>query len=199
MDTIVFVITSAVFAVVCGRLVQRFGQPMVAVGCLATAVGLLLTALLIRNATAGNAFGELFAPLLLAGFGAGLVITPNQTLTMHSVPRTAGGTAAGGFQTGQRIGTAMGTALAGSLFFGALARSHQGAHPAVTGLSGAAGLHQAVDQTAGYQHAAEVSLLGSAALLGLAFVIALVDVLVPHRAPAPADAALVPAAEAGSV
>jgi EmrB/QacA subfamily drug resistance transporter len=192
LDTIVFVITSAVFAVICGRVVHRFGQPMVALGCLTAALGLFLTALLIRHATAGDAAGELFAPLLLAGFGAGLVITPNQTLTMHSVPRTEGGTAAGGFQTGQRIGTAIGTALAGSLFFGELSRSRPSA-------AASGGLHQAVNLTANYQHAAQVSLFGSAGLLALAFVIALVDVLVPHRTPAPKDVALVPAAEAGSV
>jgi MFS family permease len=205
LDTIVFAITSAVCAVFCGRMVHRFGQPMVAAGCLAIAIGLFLTALLIRHATASNAATELFAPLLLAGIGAGLVITPNQTLTMHSVPRTDGGTAAGGFQTSQRIGTALGTAIAGSLFFGELSRSRPSApqtgrlqHVGGFGFPpGGATLRPAVDLTAGYQHAAEVSLFGSAGLLALAFVIALVDVLVPHRAPVPEGAALVPAARAG--
>lgn len=207
LDTIVFVITSAVSAIVCGRIVHRFGQPMVVVGCLATTIGLLLTAIEIRHATAGNAAGLLFAPLLLAGLGAGLVITPNQTLTMHSVSRSDGGTAAGGFQTGQRIGTAMGTALAASLFFGALSSSHAatpfaGAPASPTGVQpGGApvNLQQAAALLPGYQHAAQVSLFGSAGLLGLAFLIALVDVLVPHRAPAVSEVALPQAAEAGSV
>jgi len=212
LDTIVFVITSAVLAVVCGRIVHRFGQPMVVVGCLATSVGLFVTALLIRHVTAGNAAAELFAPLLLAGIGAGMVITPNQTLTMHSVPRTDGGTAAGGFQTGQRIGTAMGTAVAGSLFFGRLTSSLSsgsgaagGSAPGTSGAgaSGASGtIPQAAAQvakvTASYQHAAQASLFGSAALIGLAFVIALVDVLVRHRAPVAEDAGLIPAASAGT-
>jgi EmrB/QacA subfamily drug resistance transporter len=205
LDTIVFVIVSAVCAVVSGRIVHRFGQPMVAVGCLAAAVGLLLTALLIRHATASNAAGELFAPLLLAGFGAGLVITPNQTLTMHSVPRAAGGTAAGGFQTGQRIGTAIGTAVAASLFFGELSRSmpaSAGAGHGASGYSGAGGHSAGADPSAaanlvsGYQHAAQQSLFGSAGLIALACVIAVVDVLVPRRAQAQ-EPALVPAAEAG--
>jgi EmrB/QacA subfamily drug resistance transporter len=208
LDTIVFVVVSAVCAVVSGRVVHRFGQPMVAVGCLAAAIGLFLTALLIRHATAGNAAAELFAPLLLAGFGAGLVITPNQTLTMHSIPRSEGGTAAGGFQTGQRIGTAMGTALAGSLFFSALTGSQDAGGLPTSGGSGspstaghAASLHPtaAVDLVAGYQHAAQVSLFGSAGLIALACVIAVVDVLMPHRAPAASEAALVPAAEAGGI
>jgi MFS family permease len=210
LDTVVFVITSAACAIVSGRVVHRFGQPMVAAGCLAAAVGLFLTALLIRHATAGDAAGELFAPLLLAGLGAGLVITPNQTLTMHSVPRTAGGTAAGGFQTGQRIGTAIGTALAGSLFFNELTRSLSAAKQGTAAAGGggfpsAAGSAASLDPAAtaglvaGYQHAAQVSLFGSAGLIALACVIAVADVLVAHRAPAASEGALVPAAEAGRI
>lgn len=151
--------TVAVCAVVSGRVVHRFGQPMVVVGCLAAAIGLFTTALMLRHATSGDAFGELLGPLLLAGIGSGLVVTPNQTLTMQSVPRTDAGIAAGGFQTGQRIGTAMGTALAGSLFFGELARSHGDFH-----------------------QAAELSLFGSACMIALTFLIALADVVLPHRA-----------------
>ncbi|HWG25584.1 MFS transporter [Actinospica sp.] len=235
MDTIVFVITSAVMAIICGRIVHRFGQRMVVVGCLCTAVGLFLTALLIRHVTAGNAAADLFAPLLLAGFGAGMVITPNQTLTMHSVPRTDGGTAAGGFQTGQRIGTAIGAAVGGSLFFGRLTSSLSGGSKPAGGSSpgasgstggsfpgasgsgstggsfpgasgsaggsfpGSANLHQAANLTASYQHAAQVSLFGSAGLIALAFVIALVDVLVRHRTSTAEETALVPSAQAGTV
>jgi EmrB/QacA subfamily drug resistance transporter len=207
LDTIVFVIVSATCAVISGRVVHRFGQPMVAVGCLAAAVGLFLTALLIRHATASDAAAVLFAPLLLAGLGAGLVITPNQTLTMHSVPRSEGGTAAGGFQTGQRIGTAMGTALAGSLFFSALTGSHTVAGPGAGSqpaggfpTSGGSGIpNAAIDLVAGYQHAAQVSLFGSAGLIALACVIAAADVLVPHRVATTDSAALVPAAEAGGI
>ena len=52
---------------------------------------------------------------------------------------------------------------------------------------------------AGYQHAAQVSLFGSAGLIALACVIAVADVLVPHRVATTDGAALVPAAEAGGI
>jgi hypothetical protein len=61
------------------------------------------------------------APLLLAGFGNGLVISPNQTLTLAEVPVRRGGSAAGVLQTGQRLGSAVGIAAVGSVFFARLA------------------------------------------------------------------------------
>ena len=171
LTTIIFVITSAIFAVGSGRLVDRFGQPLVAVGCLATAVGLFATALELRHLNPSSAASSLALPLLIAGIGSGLVISPNQTLTMHSVPREQGGMAAGGFQTGQRVGTAMGTALAATLYFGELTRTHGDFH-----------------------QAAQLSLFGSAAMAGLTFLVAIADIVIPRKA-AVDQHVLVPAAE----
>ncbi len=61
------------------------------------------------------------APLLVAGIGSGLVISPNVTLTLSEVPVARAGSAGGVLQTGQRIGAAAGIAATGSVFFGALA------------------------------------------------------------------------------
>lgn len=57
----------------------------------------------------------------LAGIGSGLVIAPNQALTLSGVPIAGGGSAAGVVQTGQRIGTAFGIAAVGAAFFASLA------------------------------------------------------------------------------
>jgi MFS family permease len=57
------------------------------------------------------------APFLLAGLGSGLVIAPNQTITLSEVPPEGGGSAAGVLQTGQRIGTSVGIAAVGAVFF----------------------------------------------------------------------------------
>lgn len=61
------------------------------------------------------------APLLLAGLGSGLVIAPNQTLTLSEVPVAMGGSAGGTLQTGQRVGSAVGIAAVGSVFFAQVA------------------------------------------------------------------------------
>ena len=63
-------------------------------------------------------------PLLVAGLGGGLVISPNLTLTLSQVPVARAGSAGGVLQTGQRIGSAAGIAVTGSVFYSQLASSH---------------------------------------------------------------------------
>jgi hypothetical protein len=63
-------------------------------------------------------------PLLVGGLGGGLVISPNQTLTLSQVPVERAGSAGGVLQTAQRIGSAAGIAVTGSVFYNRLAGSH---------------------------------------------------------------------------
>ena len=49
--------------------------------------------------------------LLVAGLGAGAVVSPNITLTLAEVPPRMGGAAGGALQTGQRIGASIGAAM----------------------------------------------------------------------------------------
>ncbi|HJP78422.1 MAG TPA: MFS transporter [Pseudonocardiaceae bacterium] len=115
-----FAIGSAVSAGMTGRYVFRFGRAMIVLGLVAVAIGLAGTAFLVAYYTGAHAGLLNSIPLLVAGIGSGIVISPNQTLTLNDVPPAEGGTAAAVLQTGQRIGSAMGTAVAGSLFFSAL-------------------------------------------------------------------------------
>src|SRR5262249_1942803 len=62
-------------------------------------------------------------PLLIAGLGGGLVISPNLTLTLSQVPVERAGSAGGLLQTGQRVGSAAGLAVTRSLFYTHLAAS----------------------------------------------------------------------------
>src|SRR5690606_17514053 len=55
--------------------------------------------------------------LFLSGFAGGLVVSPNQTLTLADVPVRRGGVAGSVGQLGQRIGASVGTAVALSLFY----------------------------------------------------------------------------------
>jgi hypothetical protein len=84
-------------------------------------VGLVLTDVVVARLGHDNAVAWwTAAPLMLAGLGSGLVISPNLTLTVSDVPVPQAGTASGVMQTGQRMGTAAGIALIGSVFFATL-------------------------------------------------------------------------------
>ena len=118
-----FALGSGAAAAVGGRIVYRFGPPLVAVGLALVAVGLAATFLAVHVTPDRHVALATAAPLLLAGLGSGLVITPNQTITLSEVPPEGGGSAAGVLQTGQRIGTAVGIAAVGAVFFAVVAGS----------------------------------------------------------------------------
>ncbi|ADJ43958.1 major facilitator transporter [Amycolatopsis mediterranei S699] len=111
-----FALGSAVSAAVAGRLVPRFGRRLTVTGLGMVAAGLLAVALL-AELVPPSASGWAFAlPLVFAGVGGGMVISPNTTLTLECVPVRMAGVAGGALQTGQRIGTAIGTAVLASVF-----------------------------------------------------------------------------------
>lgn len=118
-----FALGSAASATLGGRIVNRYGRKLVAVGLLLTATGLVAVVATLSLAPAGGVPLRLAAPLLVAGLGSGLTITPNQALTLTEVPVDEAGSAAGMLQTAQRIGAAVGIAAVGAIFFSTLASS----------------------------------------------------------------------------
>ena len=154
-----FALGSALAAALGGRLVNRYGRPLVAIGLVLVLVGLGGVVFVLRGDPHGSIPLLTALPLLLAGLGSGLVITPNQTLTLSEVPVPQAGSAAGMLQTGQRIGSAAGIAAVGALFFSSLAS---------TG-----------DQ---WSTAFRLSLLLAMGIVTLALVAAAVDIALNHRA-----------------
>ena len=77
--------------------------------------------IVVIHITAPDVSGwALIGPLLVAGFGTGMTIAPNQDFVLASVPRQEAGTAAGILGTSQRLGTAIGIAVIGTVLFGSL-------------------------------------------------------------------------------
>lgn len=116
-----FALGSASASVVGGRLVSRAGRRVVAVGLATVILGLSATMVATALVPGPGAGLATALPLLVAGMGSGLVISPNQAITLSEVPPAGGGSAAGVLQTGQRLGSSIGIAAAGSTFFGSLA------------------------------------------------------------------------------
>ncbi|MFS0704160.1 MFS transporter [Cellulomonas sp. 179-A 9B4 NHS] len=157
-----FALGSAVTAAIGGRAVSTRGRAVVVTGLVLVIAGLLLAEVLLGVADGRSTTGWwTAAPLLLAGLGSGLVISPNQTLALEHVPVAEAGAAGGVLQTGQRLGSAVGIAVVGALYFAGSASG---------------------DGTAGITH----GLLATVALLGVALAIGVVD-LVRRRRPGTDD------------
>jgi EmrB/QacA subfamily drug resistance transporter len=119
-----FALGSAAAAALGGRIVTRYGRPLVVIGLLLVVVG-FVGSYLAAHAVPGHNVGWAAAlPFLVGGIGSGLVITPNVTLTLQEVPVRRAGVAGGVLQTGQRIGSAAGIAVTGSVFYAAVRTSH---------------------------------------------------------------------------
>jgi EmrB/QacA subfamily drug resistance transporter len=158
LSTLIFTVASTATTIISGRIVHRTGRRNVVIGSAVATLGLTIVALVAHAWTGPDTALVLALPLLVAGCGCGFVISANQTLTLREITRANAGVAAGVYETGQRIGTALGIALSSALFFGALA------------------------QTGGDYHAAVgLGLAAPAVLVGVAFLISLVDILRPVR------------------
>lgn len=121
LATTPFAVGGALTSIVGSRKVLALGRGLIAAGLATVIVGLAATwvaVLLVPGPTVGWAAA---VPLLVAGLGGGLVISPNQTLSLSQVPVTRAGSAGGVLQTGQRIGSAAGIAATGSVFYSAVA------------------------------------------------------------------------------
>ena len=104
-------------APVAGALVDRFGErPFLVAGPLLQAVGMAWIALV---ADAGMAYGELVAPLVVAGAGISMTFPAAQNSVVGSVPPEAIGKAAGTNSTMRELGGVFGIALSVAVFAGA--------------------------------------------------------------------------------
>ena len=118
-----FAIGSAIAAAVGGRKVNDLGRTLIVIGLTGVLIGLGGTLVAVHLAPSNGTAWATLVPLAIAGLGGGLVISPNQALTLSDVPVAEAGTASGLLQTGQRVGSAIGIAAAGSTFFAAVAES----------------------------------------------------------------------------
>ena len=150
-------LAGSVAAAIAGRRVIRVGRVMVLGGMAAGIAGLLASVGIIHmHARAGWSPWWLTLTLLLLGVGQGLVVSPNQTLSLVDVPLEYAGAAGGILQTGERIGTSIGIA-------------------AITGLT------FRVSHSSGWDVAAQVGLLAVVAAIAVSAAIAAVDLRLAAR------------------
>ena len=149
-------LVGAVAAPLAGRRVIRVGRVIVLAGMLLGIIGLLTTIGIIRmHAIAGWSPWWIALTLVALGVGQGIVVSPNQTLSLADVPLEYAGAAGGILQTGQRIGTSIGIA-------------------AITGITfRTAG-------ASGWGTAAQAGLLAAAVAIAVSAAVAIVDLRASH-------------------
>ncbi|WP_205472006.1 MFS transporter [Nocardioides sp. SYSU D00038] len=104
-----FALGSAVSAPLAGRWVADVGRRVTVLALGVMVAGVVLVALVAPGRD--PLWAWLAPPLLVAGLGAGAVVSPNITLTLTEVPPRMGGAAGAALQTGQRIGASIGAAV----------------------------------------------------------------------------------------
>lgn len=121
-----FALGSAFVAARSGRLVSRFGRPLVVAGLVVAMIGIGTASFLALLSARGVHFPVSFGLwmglcMLVAGCGGGAVSSPNLTLTMQNVPVNKSGTSSSMMQVGQRLGSSLGQAVALSVYYSVLA------------------------------------------------------------------------------
>lgn len=158
MVSITFALASALTSWIGGRLVETHGRLLVVAGLMSVIVGFGLVVCAAILLPPESSPWYMAAAMTVAGAGGGFVISPNQTLTLAHVPVAMGGVAGSMAQVGQRVGTAIGAAAATSTFFATLYRE-----------AGEA------DTITIYHDGFRNGMLVAIALIGVALVVALVD------------------------
>mgnify|MGYP001669695061 FL=1 len=150
-------LAGSIAAAVAGRRVIRVGRVMVLGGMVLGMVGLLGSiGIMHMHARAGWSPWWLTLTLLVLGVGQGLVVSPNQTLSLADVPLEYAGAAGGILQTGERIGASIGIAV-------------------ITGLT------FRVSHSSGWEVAAQAGLLAVVATIAVAAGVAVIDLRLARR------------------
>ena len=110
--------TSVLGSWIGGRLVAQWGRLLTGVGMLAALTSVLGTLALLHTDASDEAVIAGIALLqLLAGVGAGLVVSPNHSMTLMDVPSSHGSAASAIGQLGQRISNSLGVAFASMAYY----------------------------------------------------------------------------------
>lgn len=140
-----------------GKRVMRLGRRIVSAGVAIAIFGLCSTIVVLQASASGSvSIWWLALSLAPMGIAQGTVISPNQVLTLSSVPSDYAGSSGGVLQTGQRLGSAIGAAAIPAILF-------------------------SVQPIAGWANAATAAIGGIVAAFFLAGGISLVDQVGRHR------------------
>lgn len=118
--SISFAISNSLTSAIAGNFVHRFGNLLVLIGVLIVLVGFVGMILSVLYLSFDVVPWAIAGAMLVSGLGGGMVVSPNQALTLGEIKVSEGGLAGAVGQLIQRIGTAVGTAIALAIFYASI-------------------------------------------------------------------------------
>ncbi|MBX3312670.1 MAG: MFS transporter [Microbacteriaceae bacterium] len=118
--SISFAVSNSISSAVAGNFVHKYGNLLVLAGMIVVLfgfVGMILAAEYLSNELIPWVFS---AAMFVSGFGGGMVVSPNQTLTLSEIRVVEGGLAGAVGQLIQRIGSAVGAAIVLAVFYASI-------------------------------------------------------------------------------
>ena len=115
------------------KLLPKLGRYVIAVGVILVGIGYVSTAVILNHYHLDTHSWQLLGPMLVAGLGAGLIMTPIFSVVLMDVDVQHAGSASGILNAIQQVGGAVGVALIGVIFFGLLAHGADTATAKVSG------------------------------------------------------------------
>ncbi|GAA2722836.1 MULTISPECIES: MFS transporter [Streptomyces] len=109
------------------RTAGRFGRRLPQAGVVIALASMAAYGLQISSRQAGPTLLAMTVPVVLIGFGLGMVGGPLADMSLAEVPHENAGSASGLFNTAMHLGIALGTALTALVFFAATGGSPDGA------------------------------------------------------------------------
>jgi EmrB/QacA subfamily drug resistance transporter len=106
--------------VIAPKLTARIGRYTMTLGSVVMAIGLIITALVLKEGGTATNPWALTPGLLLIGMGMGMVMGLVFSITLKDIDKEHAGSASGTLNAAQQVGGAIGVALVGVIFFGAL-------------------------------------------------------------------------------
>jgi EmrB/QacA subfamily drug resistance transporter len=124
---------------IASQLVSRIGaRPLMVVGAAIMAGGMFWLSQLTEHSTYT---GGLLGPMMVAGFGLGLVFVPLSLVALARVGNNDAGVASALVNTGQQVGGSIGLALLGTVAWSAVASNLRSVSAAASSAGHAAGAH----------------------------------------------------------
>lgn len=112
-------------------LLERLGRTTMHIGLVTMAAGLAIACLVLSGAGAGLSRWDLVGPLVVTGFGMGMVFVPMFDVILATVEPHEIGSATGLLESVQQLSMSLGIAVVGTALFGRVG-DHHGAGPFVS-------------------------------------------------------------------